>query len=335
MMRKQVFTYFIIITALLLAIVIPAKAAGSGNPWLVLASYDINDGSSETITPGSFVIEYTLQNTSETDLINTILLYDQRNSYIVPVHGSANIEYIGKISANQGHSGKLYLFVPEDAPTGIHRFDITLNYNSEDPAVNYQLTSSFSIYIRISNNPALVLKQVDLSSEVTGGGRRYLYIEYENPGTIDFRNLRLMIEGNIDEQQRTQVLPILKAGRSNSIEYPMQFTDTGTQNIDVYISYSDDAGNTYQTPVVSKQADISDTETTESGNSPGQRQEGYISRLLRILLRNLRTPAFLLALVVTAVAIAAIAIIVARLRKQAIRKKWYYKQSDNKNKKKR
>jgi len=317
--------YIAIITAVLSMPVSQAAAADTDNPRLVLASYVINDGSTDIVTTGAFTLGFTLINTSPIGLANTILTYDQRNSYIVPVHGKANIEYIGGISANQEYSGTLDLYVPEDALTGLHRVDIVVNYNPADPSINSHLSTVFSIYIYISNNPGLGIKQIDLPEVMTDGGRRYLYIEYENPGNIDFRNLRLIIEGNISEQQKTQALPILKAGRSNSIEYPVQFTDTGTQYIDIYISYNDDVGNSYKTPVISKQANISSTEITENEPSVNQRSGGFVTKLFNALLIKIRTPSFLLMLFFAAVAIAAIVIVITRIRRRAIRKKWYYK----------
>jgi len=331
-MRRYVIAYIVVITVLLSATAVPAGAADPNNPRLLLVSYAINDGSTDTVVPGSFTLNYTLRNTSEIDLENAVLTFSQTDAYIIPMHGRANTEYIGGIHANQDYRGTLTLFVPEDTPTGLHRFEIILNYYPGAQSVHNQITLSYSTFIRISNNPGLDLKQVELSDEIAVGGRRFLYIEYENPGTVDFRNMQLVIEGNITEQQKTQALPILKAGRSNSIEYPVQFTETGIQQIDVYVTYSDDAGNSFQTEVVSKQTDIFSADSTDDRPSAGQRQEGYISRLLNILLRNMRTPAFLLSLVVTAAAIAAITIIIRRIRKQAIRKKWYYKRPDDKKK---
>ena len=332
-MRKKTIAYIVIIAAILSAPASRATAADTDNPRLVLESYVINEGSADTVAPGVFELGFTLKNNSAIGLVNTILTYEQRSSYIVPVHGRANVEYIGAINANQAFSGTLGLYVPEDAPTGLHRLEIILSYNPADQAINSHLTTAFSIYIYISNNPGLDLKQVELSEAMTDAGRRYLYIVYENPGAIDFRNLQLIVEGNISDQQKTQVLPILKAGRSNSIEYPVQFTETGDQHINVYISYNDDTGNAYQTPVISKQVNITDTGVPDGGSPMNPRPEGYVTKLLNTLMKRVKTPAFLLMLFIAAAAIAAIALIITNVRKQAKRKKWYYKKNDTGNKK--
>ena len=332
MMRRILVLSIMILAASLLLSAIPAFAAETDNPRLIISSYSINGGASDTVTSGRFTLYYTLLNTSTVNIVNAIMTHDQRYSYIMPIQGSSNVEYIGRVNPGRDYHGALELYVPEDAPSGFCQLDVILNYNVGDPGVHSHLSVASTIYIRISNNPELFVKRIELSDEISGGDRRYLYIEYENPGTGDFKNLQLIVEGDIDEQQRTQSLPILKGGRSNSIEYPIQFTGAGIQEVDVYISYEDDAGNTFKTPVVTQQAIIASTWTPDSGSPSSQPQQGYLTGLLSNVRRNLRNPAFLATLVIAFIAAVAIAMMVVRIRRQAIKKNWYYKNSDDKNK---
>ena len=330
MMRKLLFICLVIML-LISGLTCSVSAADTDNPRLVLSSYVINDGSTDTVIPGRFTLKYTLQNTSGINVVNTILSYDQRNSAIIPVHGRSNVEYIGDVGSERQYSGAIELNIPDKTATGLYQFDISLSYNIGDSAVHSQLSTSFSIFIGVNNNPELDLKRVELSSELSGTDRRYLYIEYENPRTSDFRDLQLVIEGNIDEQQKTQMLPLLRAGRSNSIEYPIQFTETGIQYIDVYISYADAMGNIYQTPVITEQTNIVDDSVTEVSPSDIPSSEGYISKLFNNLIKNMRNPAFLAMLFLSVIVIAGIVLIVSRIRKQAIKKKWYYKDNGKNN----
>ena len=331
MMRKLLSTC-IIILVFLSPLSFPARAADTDNPRLILSSYVIDNGLSDSAVPGFFTFNYTLLNTSEIGIANTILTYDQRNSAILPVHGSSNVAYIGSVTAGHEYKGSIELYIPSHIVSGLYQFDIILSYNVGDPSIHAQLSGAFSVYIEIINNPELNLKQVELSAELAGN-RRYLYIEYENPGTNDFKNLQLVIDGNIAEQQKTQTLPILKAGRSNSIEYPIQFTDTGIQYIDIYLSYNDDTGNAYLTPVITERTNI--TSNSEINDVPPniQPSEGYMSRLLNSFIRNMKDPTFLLVLFVSIVLIVGIAFIILRMRKHAIRKKWYFKKNNDRNKK--
>ena len=328
-MRKMLTAYIVIIAVLLPALTISASAADTDNPRLVMLSYSLNEGEPDTVVPGVFTLNYTLQNTSSFELVNTILAYDQKNEAIMPAPGRANVEYIGRIGAGREFSGAVELCVPEDIPSRRYRFDIVLNYNVAEPSVHSQLSSTISIYINVRNNPALNIKRVELSDETTGGDRRSLYIEYENPGTVGFKNLRLFIEGNIDDQQKISTPPILDAGRSSSVEYSIQFTRRGIQDIYVYMTYEDDAGNSYQTPVTTRRANIEYSNAAPDDGSDAPQKAGYLSTLVSSLRGNMKNPAFLATLFVSAAAIVGIAFIVARSHKRAIRKNWYYKNSVN------
>ena len=330
----------LLITCILIALLfsgatILVSAADTDNPRLVLTSYVFNDDSSETVNSGQFSLNYTLQNTSGLDVVNTILAYEQRESAILPLHGNANVEFIGSVNAGREYNGKIDLNIPDYVPTGLYRFDITLSYNVADPSIHAQLSGAYSIYISVINNPELAFKRVELSEELTDSNRRYLYIEYDNPGTYDFRNLQLVISGNIYEQQKTQTLPILKAGRSNSIEYPVQFTEMGIQHIDICILYNDDVGNAYQTMPITIQTNITDNAAEEVIISPPlvPPHDGYVSRLLTSLIGNLKNPVFIVTLLISIILIIGIALIVTRIRKRAIQKKWYYKTADHDKKK--
>ena len=326
-MRKILTAYIVIIAALLPALTISVGAADADNPRLVMLSYALNEGESETVVPGMFTLNYTLLNTSSFDLVNTILTYDQKSESIIPVPGRANVEYIGRIGAGREFGGAVELYVPKDIPSGQRRLDIVLSYNVADPSVRSQLSSTISIYINISNNPELNIKRVELSDETSGGNRRTLYIEYENPGTIGFKNLQLFIEGNIDEQQKISSPPILNAGRSSSVEYSVQFTRRGIQDIYVYMTYEDDVGNSYQTPVITRRANIEDSDVVPDSAPDVPQKAGYLSMLISSLRGNMKNPAFLATLFVSVAAIVGIAFVAARSHKRSIRKNWYYKNS--------
>ena len=331
MMMRKLFIACLAVLALLYAPVFPVRAAETDNPRLLLSSYTINDGSAEIVTPGIFTLHYTLHNASTVRLVNTVLSYEQRNNFIVPVHGKPNVEYIGAINAERDYNGSFALYIPDNAPSGLCRLDFVFSYNVGDPANHANPSQTSYIYLRILNNPGLNIKQAELSNEVTGAGRRYLFIEYENPGTSDLKNLLLTISGNIDEQQKTQSLPILKAGRSNSIEYPIQFIDAGVQPIDIAISYDDDTGYLQQTQKISLQAHITENEITEISPPGTLPPQGFLTSLLSSFMKNIKNPAFLAILLIITITIAIIVINVMRMRKQAIRKRWYYKNGSQKN----
>ena len=327
MMRKILIAYIVVIAALLPVLSISAGAADTDSPRLMVLSYALNEGESDTVVPGMFTLNYTLWNTSSFDLVNATLTYDQRNAAIIPAPGRANVEYVGRIGAGREFSGEVELYVPRDVPSGHCRLDVVLNYNVADPSVHSQLSSAVSFYIDISNNPELNIKRAELSDEMTGGDGRSLYIEYENPGTVGFKNLQLFIEGNIDDQQKISTPPILDAGRSSSVEYSIQFTRKGIQDIYIYMTYEDDAGNSYQTPVITRRANIEDSDVILDSGPDVPQKAGYLSTLISSLKGNMKNPAFLATLFVSAAAIAGIAFVVVRSRKRSIRKNWYYKNS--------
>ena len=197
-----------------------------------------------------------------------------------------------------------------------------LNYTHSDPLIRANLSNSFSIYITVYNNPGLEIKNADLPERVLGSGRSSLYIEYENPGTVDFKNISLIIEGNIEEQQKVQTLSILKAGRSNSIEYALQFTEPGINEIVIYLTYEDNNGKTYQTPVVARQTMVEtdiygDLEIVPENTSPAEES------FLRSIMNN---SAFLAMILTAAIIVAVLVILITlRVRRWIARKKWYFK----------
>ena len=324
-MQRKI-TSLIIIIILLSALMIPAFAADSDGPRLVMTEYTLNTGESDFVSPGNFTLNYVLKNTSSYDFVNTIMYYSQSNAAIVPVPGSTNAEYIGSVRAQNEYSGAIELSIPDNIISGQYRLDLTLNYNNGDPSIHSQLSNVFSIYVNVYNSPGLEIKSANLPERVLSSGRSSLAVEYENPGSTDFKNIRLIIEGNIDEQQKIQQLPILKAGRSSSIEYALQFTEAGANEIVVYFTYEDNDGNSYQTPVIARQTTVEDSSYSDVEITPEitpQPDESFFESVMN-------SPAFLAMLAVAAIIVVVIVVlIIVRVRKRAARKNWYYK-NDNK-----
>jgi len=329
MIRNKII--FTLCATVMLSAMFPVPAAAA-SPRLLMTGYRIEaaaDGGA--VDAGDFILYYTLSNPSAVTVTDAVVSFDQRNTasmpVILPIPGSPNTEYVGSVPAGGEYKGSLALYVPRQSESGICRLDFTLSYSTADSSALF--SSAFSIYVNIENAVEISVKNAELSNEAASGGRKRLLLEYENPGMRDYKNLTLYIDGNVVEQQKVQMLPILKAGKSNSIEYYIQFTETGEQGISVHIAYDDDDGNSYKTPVISLSAEVS-----EGGGGAGQggtASEGFLTGLVNRMIRIMRTPETVAVILVLIVAAAAVAMIVPRARRKAKRKKWYYKNDNNGN----
>lgn len=321
--------YIAVISLILSVLVIPASAADTSSLRVMMTAYSIDGSSSGVASTGEFTLNYTLENMSATGITNAAVSYDQKNMYILPVPGSPNNAFIGSIPAGGEYSGSLELYVPKTAQAGICRLDIYLTYNSSSPDINAPISNTFAIYIDIDNSMELEFKKIELFGESAAGEKNRLLIEYENPGLTDFKDMRLVIDGNIAEEQKSQILPILKAGRSNSIEYYLQFTETGEQEISIYITYSDDNGSSFSTPLTKRSAVIHEAEIAASDPAAEDEAGGFVSKLIGTLKKNVKTPEFAAIIVVMLLAASAVAVLIPKWRKHRKKKHWYYKNNRN------
>ena len=327
-MKQKTTIAFIILLALLPILTISVGASAE-NPRLVLSSYEINEGQSVTVAPGTFELNFTLRNTSSSNLANTLLSHTQREAAIIPVHGNPNTRFIGSIGAGREYNGVLELHVPEETETGIYQLDFSLSYEIEYSTNRTLLSGSFVIYLQVINNPGIQMTRVDLSDNALGGGRRSLYLEYENPGATDLRNLQLVINADTYDQPRTQPLPVLRAGRNSSVEYTIQLAEAGVHTVEVHISYSDTNGDSQQTPPVSLQVLVDAAELSAAPSPPPGTQQPQTG--LSSLIARMRNPAFFAVVFLSFMALIVIIVIIARRkRKRDIRKRWYFKNDNQK-----
>jgi hypothetical protein len=324
------YTSLFIAAVLVIAVMcaIPASGVVGPNARLLMTGYQIGDGITGTVDTGTFTLHYSLTNHSNSNAVGAVISFEQRgpfvNPVIIPVPGSPNSKYIGNIGAGDTYDGSFEMYVPRHVGPGIYRLDFTVNYGTPALPDTTLLSSSFSIFLSIDNTLELSMLNVQLFSEAASGGRMRLMVEYENPGARDFRNLRLVIDGNILEQQKIQTLPILRAGRRNTIEYYIQFTDTGYQRLGVHITYDDEEGNSFLTPVVTVTAEVPEETVSapvQSVTEPG----GFVSGVIERMIRVIRTPETIAIIIVLLAATAAAAVLISKARRRAARKKWYYK----------
>ena len=152
---------------------------------------------------------------------------------------SSNTFYYDRIEPKGTAEKTMTLYtVPSAQPK---TYTLTVNFEYEDENGNeYTATELLGINVKqisqIDTSEFYVPESMELYMPMS------IYFDIYNTGKVDVNNLKVLIEGDVDTQNKSTYIGNCAPGESNYYEGSFSLMNVGTNNVKVVISYEDTSG---------------------------------------------------------------------------------------------
>lgn len=219
-----------------------AQITSAESAVINVEDYEVEEG---VLVAGEQVtIDVTLKNNSKTvSAENVVVTLDSANYALLPVYGEDNQIYVGTIEADSTKKIEIKATVNSAYTADAAQLKMQFTYISGMSA----LSNATAIYIPTYASGNLIAESTVVSGNATVGARTLVSVKYKNASTADISDLKLIMSGNISDDNKEQSLPMAGAGKTYTEDYYVSFTESGIQTLTIQYQYTDNQGNTYVT----------------------------------------------------------------------------------------
>ena len=217
------------------------SALSNADPVIVLTNYELIDGSYET--GSTFTLKLTATNCNHyADAYNVIIDVSTEDLSLRLGDGSVSEVYFETIKAGSSVT-----------------FEQTFSIEDEYPYQTAMLTYDFKYYdqsAKVYSNQTVITPRViaacklninvlSVAESASIGSRSLVNVRCTNDGAVDISDIKIILDGNIDESQKTIDLGALKSGEQLMKDCYVNFLEEGKQSLSVAFEYEDTDGNKF------------------------------------------------------------------------------------------
>jgi hypothetical protein len=203
------------------------------------AALDIREFASD-VSPGrEGKVGFKIYNIGESRFSDVIVTVSSNSSYVAFTDSS---QFVGDILPGFSESAEFPVFIDRSASAGVYPMSITI----QSPQGSRQQTAS----VVVKGVPNLAIAGVSTDTDPMPGKKISLSVQLENSGTGKARTIKAALDGELTGSKVAFVGKI-DPDDSDSAIFDITFKDTGTNILDLNVTYVDDGGewHTLNTPV--------------------------------------------------------------------------------------
>ena len=218
-------------------------------------------------------VNFTLHNASNTMNANSVVMtLTNSTGSIYPSYGKSNQIYVGNLSAG-GTKEVSVPMVIGDAFTG-NAVDVTCQF--EYVSQNTRMSNTSTIVIPTSGGSTIGVKSIDVSSHAIVNGKSLLAFSYVNQSSSNITDAKLVIDGEVSQASKEIKLDTVYAGKSYTQDYYVIFTESGNQQVNVSLQYTDVDGSQNVT-------DLGTFDVTVSKENVDENNSGELDNILGLV----------------------------------------------------
>lgn len=210
------------------------------NPKVIVTSYEVEEGVVAKGEEFTLKVEATNMNEFSTAYNATISLTSTDNIYIA--EGNSNVVYFDTIKAGETVSFSMKLGVMESVMTETVVITFTSLYNDE---LGNEYGVETAITPKIADRVKMEIPAISVANKAVVGAKALVSVRYSNTGDTPISEIRMNIEGNIHEDQKSVDLGELDANEQKYLDYYVTFNQQGDQSLSISFEYEDGNGNVY------------------------------------------------------------------------------------------
>ncbi len=240
-------------------------------PVVTIESYTLSKGD---FSPGtSSTVTLTLKNTGAKYTVDSVVVtYSSMEAQISPVYGTANQTVIDSIAPGETATVDFIVDVPADTELEKANINFNLSYSvfsstKGAPENAYETFSNeASISIPITYDQSFKVSNVSVAESTSVGATTLVSISYSNNDTAEVKDIVLNIEGNIEKDTSKLEIGELPSGQTGVKDTYVAFTQDGTQNLTLSISYVDAENRTIVKDLGTYTVEVEKKATTPGGS---------------------------------------------------------------------
>lgn len=240
-----------------------------------IETYEVEEG---TLNAGEQItLNLKLKNNSEvTDAKNAVVTFESMDGALAPIYGDDNQIYVGTIPAGQTVNVMIEAVVNKQYKADATPLKCYFTYVSGASALNN------TVVINIPTNVAGILQaeSVVVAENATVGVNALVSVRCKNGGTTTITDAKLVVTGNVQEDNKEILLPAISEGKTIAEDYYVSFVESGIQNLQLELQYTDTKGKVCTIDCGEYKVNVTDKMTGTNYDAVVERVEGVNSILL-------------------------------------------------------
>ena len=267
---KKSLMVFSVIAAMLGSMLFASTAQATGiednlmyyNPKVIVTSYEIEEG---VVAKGEeFTLNVEVTNMNEFSPAYNATISLTSTDYIYIAEGNSNVVYFDTIKAGESVSFSMKLGVMENVMTETVVLTFTSLYNDE---LGNEYGVESAITPKLADKVKMEIPAISVANKAVVGAKALVSVRYSNTGDTPISKIRMNIEGNIHEEQKSVDLGDLDADEQKYLDYYVTFNQQGDQSLNISFEYEDEKGNIYT--IDEKEYSLVVYSYTETGDESG------------------------------------------------------------------
>lgn len=244
-----------------------------------IEAYEVEEGAlnaGEQIT-----LNLKLKNNSElTDAKNAVVTFESMDGALAPIYGDDNQIYVGTIPAGQTVNVMIEAVVNKQYKADATPLKCYFTYVSGASALNN------TVVINIPTNVAGILQaeSVVVAENATVGVNALVSVRCKNGGTTTITDAKLVVTGNVQEDNKEILLPAISEGKTIAEDYYVSFVESGIQNLQLELQYTDTKGKVCTIDCGEYKVNVTDKMTGTNYDAVVEQTEGTSAIVLKMIL---------------------------------------------------
>lgn len=244
-----------------------------------IEAYEVEEGAlnaGEQIT-----LNLKVKNNSETtDAKNAVVTFESMDGALAPIYGDDNQIYVGTIPAGQTVNVMIEAVVNKQYKADATPLKCYFTYVSGASALNN------TVVINIPTNVAGILQaeSVVVAENATVGVNALVSVRCKNGGTTTITDAKLLVTGNVQEDNKEILLPTIGEGKTIAEDYYVSFVESGIQNVQLELQYTDANGNKCVIDCGEYKVNVTNKMTEADYDAVVEQTEGTSATVLKMIL---------------------------------------------------
>ena len=244
-----------------------------------IETYEVEEG---TLNAGEQItLNLKLKNNSEvTDAKNAVVTFESMDGALAPIYGDDNQIYVGTIPAGQTVNVIIEAVVNKQYKADATPLKCYFTYVSGASALNN------TVVINIPTNVAGILQaeSVIVAENATVGVNALVSVRCKNGGTTSINDAKLLVTGNVQEDNKEIALPVVGEGKTIAEDYYVSFVESGIQNLQLALQYTDVKGNVCTIDCGEYKVNVTNKTTGTGYDAVVEQVEGAGAIVLKVIL---------------------------------------------------
>lgn len=256
-----------------------AQLSSAESAVVDIETYEVEEGA---LNPGEQItLNLKVKNNSEiTDAKNTVVTFESMDGALAPIYGDDNQIYIGTVPAGQTVSVMIEAVVSKQYKADATQLKCYFTYVSGATALNN------TVVINIPTNVSGVLQAeaVNVAENATVGVNALVNVRCKNGGTVAISDAKLMVTGNVQEDNKEIQLPVIGEGKTIAEDYYVSFTESGIQSLQLELQYTDAKGNVCTVDCGEYKVNVTNKVSGTAYDAVVEQVEGTSPAVLKVIL---------------------------------------------------